>query len=370
MATATKERSGLTIGVTELKAALSAVAAAVGGRNQPSAMQCVRIGDGTVSANNRELRIDYSLPEIHGDPLLLPHAKLRSIVEHSRGDLTITKTANGCAIKNEDSKWVIPTESVAEFPDWQPDARKLACKIPADQFRRAVNAVSYAIDNDSSRYALGGVLIEVSRASGNVYFVATDGRRVSCVTMDLGTVQDPDDCCIIVPPAALARISEIASKDGEVALHHNDRELVATIDEQHTVTSVLVSGRFPSWRDVFVDFTNKTHSVSRAALEAATKAAGIVTSEQSKGVVYDFAGTLTLTARSSEYGESKVTCPIEENGTQCKLKIDPRFVVQFLKGLPEDEEPNVLVHTTGPGGAVTLVCGEYKGVIMPLSEDA
>ena len=192
MTTATKERSALTIGVTELKAALSAVARAVGGRNQPSAMQCVRIGEGTVSANNRELRIDYSLPQIHGDPLLLPHAKLRSIVEHSRGDLTITKMDNGCAIKNADSKWVIPTESVAEFPDWQPDARKLACKIPADQFRRAVDAVSYAIDNDSIRYALGGVLIEVSRASGKVYFVATDGRRISCVTIDLGTVQDGD----------------------------------------------------------------------------------------------------------------------------------------------------------------------------------
>ena len=84
----------------------------------------------------------------------------------------------------------------------------------------------------------------------------------------------------------------------------------------------------------------------------------------------DFADTLTLTARSAEYGESKVRCGVVEAGTACKVKLDPHFVQDYLHGLPGDEEPNVLVHTTGSAGAVTLVCGEYRGVIMPLAEDA
>ena len=92
--------------------------------------------------------------------------------------------------------------------------------------------------------------------------------------------------------------------------------------------------------------------------------------EQSKGVLYDFGGNLTLSAKSGVYVESKVKCGLVEAGTACKVKMDPVFVRDYLTGLPADEEPNVLVHTTVPGGAVTLVCGEYKGVIMPLAEDA
>jgi hypothetical protein len=52
------------------------------------------------------------------------------------------------------------------------------------------------------------------------------------------------------------------------------------------------------------------------------------------------------------------------------VKLDPVFVRDYLTGLPADEEPNVSIHATGPAGAVTLSCGEYRGVIMPLAEDA
>jgi hypothetical protein len=61
---------------------------------------------------------------------------------------------------------------------------------------------------------------------------------------------------------------------------------------------------------------------------------------------------------------------VVQAGTACKVKLDPAFVRDYLQGLPADEEPNVSIHATGPAGAVTLSCGEYRGVIMPLAEDA
>lgn len=174
---------------------------------------------------------------------------------------------------------------------------------------------------------------------------------------------------MIVPPLALQKIGDMSSADGEVELYHNGSELVGSVDFG-TVTTVLISGKFPKWRDVFPDASTEPHAVDRRKLMAATKAAAVVTSEQSKGVLYDFGDSLVLTGKSSEYGESKVRCDVVHAGTSCKVKMDPRFVIEYLHGLPSDEEPNVSIHTTGPGGAVTLTCGEYRGVIMPLSEDA
>jgi len=95
-----------------------------------------------------------------------------------------------------------------------------------------------------------------------------------------------------------------------------------------------------------------------------------VTSEQSKGVDYAFGGdTLTLSAKSSEYGESRVKCPVETSGGCETVKLNPAYVRDYLAGLPGDEEPNVQVVTHGVGGACVLECGDYRGVIMPLANE-
>jgi DNA polymerase-3 subunit beta len=240
------------------------------------------------------------------------------------------------------------------------------CRLPADQFVRAIRAVSYATDSESSRYALGAVLIDVT--GGDPTFVGTDGRRLSAVQTE--TDQAVDDSTTLVPAAA-ARIAATLSErsEGSVQIEATKSDVVFTFDGG-VLTARIVDGRFPRWRDVFPEATTEPHVVEREELLSATRAAAVVASEQSKGVTYDFGETLTLTARSSEYGESKAKCSVVQAGTACKVKLDPVFVRDYLTGLPADEEPNVSIHATGPAGAVTLACGEYRGVIMPLAEDA
>jgi DNA polymerase-3 subunit beta len=240
------------------------------------------------------------------------------------------------------------------------------CRLPADQFVRAIRAVSYATDSESSRYALGAVLIDVT--GGDPTFVGTDGRRLSAVQTE--TDQAVDDSTTLVPAAA-ARIAATLSErsEGSVQIEATKSDVVFTFDGG-VLTARIVDGRFPKWRDVFPEASTEPHVVEREELLSATRAAAVVASEQSKGVLYDFGETLTLTARSSEYGESKAKCSVVQAGTACKVKLDPVFVRDYLTGLPADEEPNVSIHATGPAGAVTLSCGEYRGVIMPLAEDA
>ena len=50
-------------------------------------------------------------------------------------------------------------------------------ELPARFFREIVRRTVFATDTESSRYALGGVLVELS-ASG-ITAVATDGRRLA-----------------------------------------------------------------------------------------------------------------------------------------------------------------------------------------------
>ena len=374
MATKVKARTGgIVLTASELKSALGAVAAAVG-RTRP-VLANVRIGDGLMSATDLEVRIDAVL-DYHGDPILLPYSRLSAILRESSGDdVTLDPKGTSCTVRIGRGEWTLPTEDAAEFPTWEPENTSLVCRIPADQYRRAVNSVAYAIDRESSRYALGALRVEVSREESKAFFVATDGRRLALATAELGTVQDPDDSASLVIPDAAIAAGDLSSKDGQVEILRNDKEVVFNVDGA-TVIARQIEGRFPRWRDVFPkDQSTTTHTLAIKELNSVTRAASIVTSEQSKGVTYTFQDSaLTLTARSSEAGESKVSCDVVNYGRDALVTLDPRFVLQMCKSLMSLEgSPVINVTLNSPGDAVVFAYGddgEYKSVIMPLAPDA
>ena len=372
MTTATKRRkaAGVTMDRQQLLAALKDVAAAVATRGPKPILQNVLLHDGLITATDLELRIDCHA-DWHDDPLLLPHARLKSILETATGDeVVLTRDGSACRVEIGRSEWRLPVEDAAEFPTWEPAKLATLPRIPCDQFARAVRSVAYACDTESSRFALGAVQIEVQ--GGECTLVASDGRRLSVALIEFDQSLDPVE--VLVPEHAIQQMAAIASKHGKdgtaVQLQASKSEIVATFDGQ-TITARLIDGRFPKWRDVFPDRDATEHVVEIGALWSATKAAAIVTTEQSKGVDYTFtAKGLTLRGQSSESGESKVECEIVSPGNPGTVKLDPRFVSDVCRALSSlDGEPHVRISTAGPGDAVVLTCGEddeYRSVIMPL----
>ena len=369
MATKTKSRSGITLQANELRAALAAVSQAVAGRGPRPVLTNVRIGDGLMSATDLEVRIDTTL-DYHGDPLLLPHARLVAILSASvGGEVTLEPKGTSCIVRIGRGEWTLPTEAATEFPTWEPTGLHPVTNIPSDEFVRAVRAVEHSTDNESSRYALGAVLVEVSRNDGLVHLVATDGRRLSVAECEHGI--DADNSQTLVPSRVMAMLARLASGDeGSVQLEADANTLMATIGS-HTVTAKLTEGRFPPWRDVVPSDGPEPTTVTGSELLSATRAAAIVASEASRGVDYTFtAEGLHLHGRSAELGESSVTCGIVEFGHACTVKLDPAFVREWLSGLPADGEPTVSVQAKDKASAVVLRADNYTGVIMPLDAEA
>jgi DNA polymerase-3 subunit beta len=367
-ATATKTKASstsLTIPRTELLQAVQAASKAIS-RGPKPVLTYVKIGNGLVTGTDLEVRIDVAIGEMC-DPCLVPADRLLSILRAATGDtVTLKTTGSGVAITCGGGKWQLPTEDVNEYPTWEPAEMKPVCRLPADQFARAVKATVYATDNETSRFALGGVLIDVT--GGNPTWVGTDGRRMA--TVETETDQAVDDSQAVVPARILRIAAGMASGDGSVQVEANSQECRLELDGV-TVTGRLIEGRFPRWRDVIGEPEGSASVVSTADLIGAVRAAAIVTSEQSKGITLKWAGdTLTLSAQSSEHGESLVKCPMLQAGDAADTKLDPHFLEQYLANLPPDEEPQVDVYAKDAQSRVLLRCGPYCGVIMPLAKDA
>jgi DNA polymerase-3 subunit beta len=325
------------------------------------------------------VRIDVTLESTPpGISLLLPKDRLSAILGSFTGDeITITPDDTSCVIKAGRGEWTLPTEDAGEYPAWDVGTTKLVTRMPASLLARAVNGVVFAVDDESSRYALGAVLIDVQ--GDTVNFVATDGRRLACVQCERSQNENNDELSPLVPARAMGHIARLAAGAGEecVELFATNNEIVATIGNA-TVTARLLDGRFPKWRDTIKDRQSKSTTVSRADLLASTRAAAIVTSEESKGVQFVFSQDgIWLQGKSAEKGKSSVTCDVVEAGNSATVTLDPLFVQQWLKGIDDESEPNVAVEAVDRESSVVMRCEKdnekntyfYTCVIMPLAVD-
>lgn len=369
MTTATKRRpraAAIEIPHEDLADALRAVAPAVPSRSTKPILANVLIADGVVTGTDLELRIDYAIDQVT-PAVLLPHARLTQILGIARGDaVELTPGDTSCVVEIGSGRWTLPTESPVEFPaDAGGDVTPI-CRMPADQFVRAVHGTVFATDNESSRYALGAVLIEVD-AEGDASFIGTDGRRLARVEVEIDQAVDPSKT--LLPARAIAAMARLCEgREDAVQLERRGNDVVCTCGGV-TVTTRTTEGHFPRWRDVFPEREVKPSMVHAGALLAATRSAAIVTTETSKGVTYAFTQAgLHLTARSSETGESSVTCDIVEFGQAAVTQLDPRFVSDWLRTL--DPAATVEVEVQDGESACVLRCEESSCVIMPLAKDA
>lgn len=373
-ATATRKRTrsgGMTVSAATLSAALRSVAAAVPTRSPKPVLQNVLIRDGVITATDLELRITAPLEESRGHTLLLPYARLSQIVGSLVGTDEVTLAIDGtvCTVAGGSGEWKIPVEDAAEFPAAGYTSSDPIARLPSDQFVALVNSVRFATDNESSRFALGAVLIEWQRESGTLTFVGTDGRRLCAASAEID--QDTDNCQVLAPRRVVDVLVRLCKGADAIQLERTASELVATVDGV-IVQARLVEGRFPKWRDVEPTTDATPSLVVAGALLHAVRQAAICTSEDSKGVMLAITDEgLWLHGQSSSFGESSATCGLVEAGQACTVKLDPRFVCEWLECGSIDPAETVCLTATDADSAVVLSASEtIRTVIMPLARDA
>ena len=365
-----------------LLAALQTAAAVVPARSPKPVLTNVKLeaqgGSAVLSATDLEVGIRNELEGVEtgaAGAVLLPSGRLMAIVRESQPGTVFDIHSDGSAavVKAPRSEFRLPAEDPLEFPAVATFPTDPCFELSQPLVRELVRRTVFATDNESSRYALGGVLLELATqgATATVTAVGTDGRRLAKMEGPAATVGGtPADAQPIVPARAMQLIERCLG-DASVPVHVAVRPseiLVRT--GPTTISARLVDGRFPRWRDVFPDRPDATRvKIVSGPLLAAVRQAAIVTSEQSKGVDFAFEpGQLVLAGRSAESGESHIELPIEHAGATVRIKLDPRFMSEFLRVL--DGAAGITVELTDAQSACVCRTDDgYGYVIMPLAAD-
>ena len=176
----------------------------------------------------------------------------------------------------------------------------------------------FATDNESSRYALGGVLLEIrpTRSSPSAPTAAAWPRWKAPPIASAGTSRG--DSMTIVPDRGDAA-DRAGARPTPTPKIQTRRPRQRRAGAQPAGHDLLAAGRrplSPLARRVSRSARRRRRSSSPVGpLYSAVRQAAIVTSEESRGVDFTFDdGTLVLSGRAAEVGQSRVEMPIAYDG--------------------------------------------------------
>jgi hypothetical protein len=145
-----------------------------------------------------------------------------------------------------------------------------ACAIHWEQVEQIVGGIVPATDSETSRYTLGGTQVEC-REGGLLTVVGTDGRRMHvCHLQPASIAGETPQYCIVpadawkrlrdVSRAAVRRVAGVTGRKLDAALLggratiKTDGTVVRLVftagSVAVTITTKLIEGRFPRWRDI------------------------------------------------------------------------------------------------------------------------
>ncbi len=352
--------------------ALALVSGVVVSRTPKPVLQCVRLvadkAGLTLEATDLEasMRVTTSRVEV-AEPgeALIPNDKLSSIVRESV-DPTLTLETEGDAthIRGQDSHFKVFGYPLKDFPDLPRFTGAADFEIAAGVLGQLVAQTAFASARENSRYAMNGVLVE--REGNKLSLVATDGHRLALAKGDCKNAKG-DNRSAIVPTKALNLLHRLltdAEQDVKVKVADNQVMFAAP---GGTLTSNLVEGNFPPYKDVIPRDGDKKATLATMALTSGVRRAALLTNEESKGVRFSFTGkALTISSRAPEMGEAQINveCP-KYQGEPIDVGFNPVYLLDALKVADSEEVTLDLKAPNKPG--ILRTGPQFLYVVMPVS---
>ena len=282
-------------------------------------------------------RITLSEAEIGSErAALLPPRLMKDILQSAESEnIALELKDDVIRISAGQLLYEIPALDADDFPEISPFTGEAYHEVIGSDLQKSITRTTFAIDSEENKYVLSGLLFELT--DGQIDTVSTDGRRlahqqVKAVSHGGHSAEDS----AIVPLKALAAVEKAISEAGagtsiKIAAE-GGKITFATANDEITITSQAVDGRFPAWRKIIPDKTDRVKAdVPLRDFQTAVQQLKDMTTKESPGLLLEFKpGLLEISAGGNTDGTSTRTIPIAYDQKEITTKLDPNYLVDFL----------------------------------------
>ncbi|MGZ4150472.1 MAG: DNA polymerase III subunit beta [Actinomycetota bacterium] len=252
---------------------------------------------------------------------------------------------------------LLPAE---DFPGLQePGGTRV--EAAASAFAEAVSQVARAASRDEARPVLTGVLVEISREG--CVLVATDSYRLA--VRELVATAD-GEAKAIVPERALTEAGRAASADDKGTVE-------VLVDESQisfragglTLTSRLIEGEFPNYRQLLPETHESRLTVSRQQLLDAVRRVGLLARDTTPVRLEFNALGVKLSSSSPDLGQAVETVEARYEGEDLTAAFNPQYLIDGLNAAV-GESVRLDVRDGLKPGVVHGEGDEFSYLVMPV----
>lgn len=248
---------------------------------------------------------------------------------------------------------------VDDFPGLQ-EPSGTAISVEPAAFAEAVAQVSRAASKDEARPVLTGVLLEISREG--VVLVATDSYRLA--VRDLVATAD-GEAKAIVPERALTEAGRAAvDQKAGVEASVNASQIAFRVGSL-TLTSRLIEGEFPNYRQLLPETVESRLTISRQQLLEAVRRVGLLARDTTPVRLEFNALGVKLSSSSPDLGQAVETVEARYEGEDLVAAFNPQYLVDGLTAAT-GESVRIDVRDGLKPGVIRGETDELTYLVMPV----
>jgi DNA polymerase III subunit beta len=303
----------------------------------------------TLRATDMELGLTLSIGDVKVEregTVLLPGRLLADVVRSlPDGEVTLEQRAEqrDVELTAAGARFHLRTLAADEFPRLpEPDGE--VAKIPATPLAETIERVARAASRDEVRPILTGVLVQAEGST--LTMVATDSYRLSVKHTELegGTISEAIEAN--VPARALRELARIIGVEGadEVEIAMSRNQALFRVGSM-VLTSRLIEGQFPSWRQLVPESFEHEVRLPRLELLEVTRRISQLAQRNAPLRMAFAEGELTVAAETPDIGDANEAMPAPYSGEPMEIAFNPQFLIEGIESVDGDE---ITVHLSSP----------------------
>lgn len=324
-----------------------------------------------VRSTNLDLGCEWRLPAkviIPGE-IIVSGAVLYNFLSAISGvdKITLASQEKNLMVTTANNSTILKVQSGEDFPSLPEVNQASEFNLSVESFLSGVRATAYAAALTDIKPEIASVYFYTSDT--NIYLVATDSFRLAEKQINTDSTTSTEEVRLILPIRNITEIMRLLeTQTGEVTWHHNRNQLTITSD-QLTITSRLIEGVFPDYRQIMPTKSLTQVTIDRSVLLGSLKLSQIFTDKLNHVTlkVRPEDKILELTSQNGDIGENTSLLPGEISGEELVVSFNLRYLLDGLQALNDNQVQLQFNGRTKPILLTGLRDNTFRYLIMPLN---
>lgn len=337
-----------------LQSAVSIVLKAVSNKTTLPVLQCILIEAHNeiikMTANDMELGIETIVEgSILEEGQVAIEAKLLSEIVRKLpdNDVTLETDSNDkTTIQCEQSLFHISGMEGHDFPGLPEIQRDKSIAISQFSLKEAIRQTIFSISDNENNRLMTGELFEVH--NGILTVTSLDGHRISIRNIELK--QNYDHVKVVVPGKTLMELNKIIPGDAEsdVIIYFTDKHILFEIEHTKVVSRLLEGEYYKIKQMVSSDYETKVVINKKDFVSCIERATLLIRESDKKPVVLNITDGKIQLKVDTLIGSMKEDIMIEKEGKDILIGFNPRFLLDALRVIDDEEITIYLVNPKAP----------------------